>query len=149
MTWPATIRIREGEFPGTPAAAFEVGAALPELRFTITPDVIAEYVAAVDAHPSLLMHDGRPVAPPNVLDVYLMPAMYRRYPPIQGIVQAEVSWTWRHPIYADEATEIVVSGRIEERYQRRGKWFVVWSARFHRTDGVLLAEAVNRIYVPE
>ena len=58
MTRPGEIRVREGEMPGTPAAGFEVGAALPELRFTITPDVIADYIAAVDAHPSLLTHNG-------------------------------------------------------------------------------------------
>ena len=149
MTRPSEIRLREDELPGATSAEFEVGVALPELRFTITPDVIADYLAAVDADPALYVLDGRPVAPPNVLSVYLMPVLYRRYPPIQGIIQAEVAWRWHHPIYADEETDVVVTGSIVEREQRRGKWFVRWTAAFHRADGALLAEAANRFNLPE
>jgi len=149
MTRPSEIRIKEGETGGTRAADYEPGADLGELRFTITPDVVREYMAVVEADPSLYVRDGRPVAPPHLLCPYLMPVMYRRYPPIQGIVQADVTWSWRHPIYADEETEVVVTGRVTERYERGGRWFVRWTAEYRRADGTPLATATNRIHVPE
>ena len=149
MTRPSEIRLREGDVPGTNAAAYEPGAELPELRFTIRPEIVREYIATVDADPDLYVHDGRPVAPPHILSPYLMPVLYLRYPPAQGIIQAEVAWDWRHPIYADETTEVAVTGRVTERYERGGKWFVRWQAEFHRADGRLLATAANRICLPE
>jgi hypothetical protein len=149
MTRASEIRVKEGATAGTRAAEYEPGAELGELRFTITPAVVREYMTVVDADPSLYAREGRPVAPPHILCPYLMPIMYQRYPPIQGIVQADVSWSWQHPIYADEDTEVIVRGRVTERYERGGRWFVRWTAEYRRADGIPLAMATNRIHVPD
>jgi hypothetical protein len=149
VTRPSEIRIKEGEAAGTRGAQYEVGADLGELRFTITPEVVQEYMRVVDADPSLYVVAGRPAAPPHILCPFLMPVMYQRYPPIQGIIQADVTWSWHHPIYADEATEMVVTGRVIERYERNGRWFVRWTAEYRRADGTPVATATNRICVPE
>ena len=65
------------------------------------------------------------------------------------IVQADVTWRWHHPIYADEETEVIVTGRVTERYERNGRWFVRWTAEYRRADGTPLATATNRFHVPE
>jgi hypothetical protein len=75
--------------------------------------------------------------------------LYRTYPPIQGIVMAEADFSWRHPIYADELTEVVATGDIIDKYEKRGRRYIRWHGEFHRADGVLLATLVNAFHVPE
>lgn len=147
MTRPSELKPREDESPGTLPHQYRIGP-LPEMRFSITPEIVQEYMAAVDANPALYRVDGRDAAPPNVLAVYLLAILYRGYPPIQGIILTDVTWRFRHPIWADETTEIVGSGEVFAASMRRGKHFIRWRGRFTRADGVPLAEAVNTCYVP-
>lgn len=149
MTWPTEVKPREGDAPGTPSSGFEVGSELPEMRFTITPEVIETYLASIESDPSLYRLDDRAVAPPNVLAVYQLAVLYRKYPPIQGIILTEQEWTWQSPIWADEDTEIVARGRIEDVYEKRDKKFLRWSADFFRADGTPVASSTNAMYLPE
>jgi hypothetical protein len=139
MTRPSEIKPREDSTPGTPYAQFAEGRELGETRFTITPDIVEEYFRAVDADPALYVADGRQAAAPGVLFPYMTCALYRTYPPIQGIVMGEVEIEFHHPIWADESTEVVAKGR---RY-------VQWTEDFHRADGQLLARLNNTFHVPE
>ena len=148
MTRPIELKPREDESRGTLPEEYVVGTELPAMPFTVTPEIIDEYIAAVDADRSLYQIDGRPAAPPNVLAIYLLATIYRRYPPIQGIILTDVAWHFHHPIWADEDTYITACGRIEDKLERRGKHFVCWSASFRRHDGQPLAEARNTMYVP-
>ena len=149
MTRPIELKPREDEHPGTPWTAYQVGARTPDMDFTVTPAIVREYMEAIDADPSAYVVDGRPAAPPNVLAVYLLAILYRKYPPIQGIILTEVSWRFHHPIWADEDTEIVGRGEVTEKFEKRGKHFVRWKAEFRRRpDGLLLTEAANMMYVP-
>ena len=148
MTRPIELKPQEDEVAGTPPEGYTVGTELPEMEFTLTPAIVGEYIEAIDGDPSIYTVDHRPVAPPNVLAVYLLATIYRKYPPIQGIILTDVSWRFRHPIWADEETSITVRGRVDEIWERRGKHFVRWSACFTRNDGEVLAEARNTMYVP-
>jgi hypothetical protein len=149
MTRPSDVKPREGDQPGTPAADYEAGAVLPKLEFTVTPDIVDEYVAAIDSDASVYNLDGRRVAPPNVLAVYQLAVLYRRYPPIQGIILTEQEWQWHSPIWADEDTKIEADGKIVDIFERRGKTFVRWSAEFRRSDGTPIATSTNTMFVPE
>ena len=149
MVRPSDVKIREGATPGTPYADFEIGREFNEVRFLITPDIIEEYASAVEAERSLYVLNGREVSPPNVLFVYMTGVVYRTYPPIQGIVMADVDFLWRHPIYADESTEVVATGRGIEKFEKRGRRYIRWSGEFKRADGILLASIINTFHVPE
>jgi hypothetical protein len=149
MTRPSEIKPREDSVPGTPYGNFAIGKDLGETRFTITQDIVAEYFAAVDSDPALYSIDGRAVAAPQVLFPYMTCALYRTYPPIQGIVQGEVEIDFHHPIWADEATDVVVRGQVVDKFERRGKRFVRWQEEFRRADGQLLATLRNTFHVPE
>ena len=92
--------------------------------------------------------DGRRAAQPTVLAVYLLAVVYRKYPPIQGIIFTDVSWRFHAPIWADEDTEISATGVVKDKFEKRGKHFVRWSAEFRRADGELLTTATNTMYVP-
>ncbi len=132
MTRPSDVKIREGTTPGTAYAAFEVGRRLAPVQFTITPEIIREYATAVEADLAAYRLDGRPMAPPNVLFAYMTGVLYRTYPPIQGIVMAEADFRWRAPIFADVTSEIVASGEIVDKYEKRGRRYVRWRGEFCR-----------------
>lgn len=148
MTHPTEVKPREGDQPGTFAGGFTEGETLPELRFTITPDIVSEYVAAISGKPGDHVIDGREAAPPTVLAAYLLAVLYRRYPPVQGIILAKQEWQFHQPIWADEDTDVVAVGKIDHVSARRNKDFVRWSASFTQADGSPLATAANEFYVP-
>ncbi|MGE0658926.1 MAG: hypothetical protein AB7F36_02690 [Reyranellaceae bacterium] len=148
MTRPDQLKPREDSVPGTPYDGFEVGAALPELRFAITPAIVEEYFASVEADRSLYRLDGRQAAPPNVLFPYMTVPLYRKYPPIQGIVMAEVEFHWHNPIWADETADMVATGKVTEKFEKRGRRYVRWQADWKRADGTLMATMVNTFHVP-
>jgi hypothetical protein len=149
MTRPSEVKVREDSMPGTKWAEFEIGTVLPKVEFTITPEIAEEYMTAVEADPALYVVDGRKAAPPNVLAVYMTAALYQKYPPIQGIIMAEVEFDWMHPIWRDEATRVHLSGRILEKFEKRGRRYVRWEGRFERADGTPLAGIRNTFCVPE
>lgn len=148
MTRPIELKPREDESPGTPYEDYETGAPLPDMWFTVTPAIAEEYLQSVDGDASLYRVDGRQAAPPNVLAVYLLAILYRKYPPNQGLILTDVAFRFHHPIWADEDTEICGNGEVIEKIEKRGKHFVRWAARFTRKDGVLIATARNTVYVP-
>lgn len=148
MTRPSEIKIPEDTTPGTAFDAFEVGTDVASIEFDITPAIVEEYMSAVEAEKDLYTLDGRPVAPPNVLFVYMTGALYQKYPPIQGIVMAEADFRWHAPIWADETTRIRASGRITDKFEKRGRRYVQWSAEFSKADGSLVASLENAFHVP-
>jgi hypothetical protein len=149
VTRPSEIKPREGSVPGTPYAGFEEGATLSPVQFDITPAIVDEYFKAVDADPTLYVAKGRQAAPPNVLLPYMTCVIYNRYPPIQGIVMAEVDFAWHNPIWADETTQVVSTGRVLQKFEKRGRRYIKWEGRFDRADGTPLASLVNTFHVPE
>ena len=149
MTRPSDVKIREGTTAGTAYEAFVVGRKLEPVRFNITPAIIQEYAAAAEADTAAYRLEGRPVSPPNVLFVYMTAVLYRTYPPIQGIVMAEADFRWQHPIFADEDTEIVATGEITEKFEKRGRCYIRWRGEFRRVDGTLIATLINTFHVPE
>ncbi len=147
MTWPTEVKPREGDAPGTTFDEYEIGATFPELRFTLTPEVVRAYTLAIDADPDAVDADGRPTAVPSVLAIFLMAVMYRRYPPAQGGIMAGNTFRFHRRLPADRDTEIVADGRIEETFEKRGRRYVRYSARF-MADGELVAEAENTSTFP-
>jgi hypothetical protein len=121
MTRPSEIKPREGSVPGTPYDDSRQGAELDPVEFTITPALVDEYMAAASADPELYRVDGRQASPPNVLLTYMTAIIYRKYPPIQGIVMAELDVSWHGPIWVDESTEIKESGKVIDKFIKRGR----------------------------
>lgn len=149
MTRPSEIKPREGSLPGTVYKSFEEGAALGPISFDITPAICEEYFEAVEADRELYRVDGRQAAPPNVLLPYMTVPIYQTYPPNQGIVMAELDMSWSQPIWADETTHIVATGRVLSKFEKRGRRFVKWEARFARADNTPIATLINTFHIPE
>ena len=149
MTRPSDIKPREGSVEGTRWERFEEGRRLGPVRFEITPAICDEYMDAVQADRSLYRVDGRQAAPPNVLLPYMTVPIYQTYPPNQGIVMAEVDLSWSAPIWADETTPVVATGRVLRKFERRGRRYVQWEAEFARDGGQPFARLTNTFHVPE
>ena len=75
--------------------------------------------------------------------------IYQTYPPNQGIVMAELNMQWSAPLWADESTTIVATGKVLRKFEKRGRHFVQWEAIFCRTDGSELARLTNTFHIPE
>jgi hypothetical protein len=149
MTRPSEIKPREGSVPGTTYAQFVEGRELGPVRFQITPDICEEYINAVEADKQLYRVDGRQAAPPNVLLPYMTVPMYQTYPPNQGIVMAELDMRFHSPIWADETTDVVASGRVTRKFEKRGRRYIEWEATFRRENGPVIATLTNRFHIPE
>lgn len=149
MTRPSEIKPREGSVPGTLYDTYEEGKALGPVRFEITPEICEEYFEAVQSDRSLYRLDGRQAAPPNVLLPYMTVPIYQTYPPNQGIVMAELDLRCQSPIWADETTPVVATGKVLRKFERRGRRFVQWEAQFAREGGPVLARLTNTFHIPE
>jgi len=149
MTRPSEVKPREGDLPAALYKDWQIGAAFPELRFTITPDVIDEYMSVVSATPPAYVIDGRRAAPPNVVAIYLMAVMYRKYPPQQGGIMIGNTFTFHHPIWADEDTEVIGSGKLVDKYEKKGRKYICYTVEFTRADGQRLATIVHTSAFPE
>lgn len=149
MTRPSEVKPREGDQPAALFKDWQVGAEFPELRFTITPDVIDEYMSVVNATPEAYVIDGRRAAPPNVVAVYLMAVMYRKYPPQQGGIMIGNTFSFYHPIWADEDTEVIGTGRLEDKYEKKGRKYICYSVEFTRADGQKLTRILHTSAFPE
>jgi hypothetical protein len=149
MTRPSEIKPREGSVPGTLYATYEEGKALGPVRFEITPALCEEYFDAVQSDRALYRVGGRQAAPPNVLLPYMTVPIYQTYPPNQGIVMAELDLQARSPIWADETTPVVATGKVLRKFEKRGRRYVQWEARFAREGGPVLATLTNTFHIPE
>ena len=149
MTRPSEIKPREGEKPGALYVEWDVGTMLPPLDFEITPDICEEYALAVGGDPNGYPVDGRPAALPSVLAVYLLAVLYRKYHPQQGGVLIDQNFIFHHPIFADETTQLHAEGKVVEKFEKRGRRMIRWSAEFSTVAGQRIATATNTIAFTE
>lgn len=149
MTIPSSIRLKEGEQPGAPYAAFQVGATLGPLAFTVDGGVAEAYRELHGGDGPWYREAGGEdgaYVPTLVLALYLLPVLYQRYPPLQGIVLTHQQFAFHLPVRAGDA--LVAEGAVLEKYERRGRRFVRWQAAFRTPAGDLVAEARNTFMLP-
>jgi hypothetical protein len=147
MTRPSEIKPREGSIPGTRAGDFVIGERLPSLRFVVTAAIGAEYCSALGWVPMQLR--GRPFVPTTVLTLYQTAVLYRRFPPLQGIILRDQEWWWKGVIWADENTEIEADGQVLDRFERRDRHYIRWGADFRTSAGRELASSLCTLCIPE
>ncbi|WP_420226549.1 hypothetical protein [Pigmentiphaga litoralis] len=68
----------------------------------------------------------------------MMAVMYRKYPPQQGGIMIGNTFNFYHPIWADESTDVVGSGRLTDKYEKKGRKYICYQVDFHRADGTRL-----------
>jgi acyl dehydratase len=145
VTIPSTIRLREGEQPGTAYEGFEVGASLGPVEFTIDAGIADAWLELHEGDGAWYRAAGG-IVPSSVLSLYLLPVLYQRYPPLQGIVLTRQQFAFHRPLRAGEP--LTAAGRVVEKYERRGRQFIRWSAEFRTADGTLVVDAANSFMLP-
>src|SRR3569833_293674 len=120
------------------------GPELPPLPFTVTRDIVKEYMSVVDADPKNYVIDGRQAAPPNTLFVYMMAVMYRLYPQRQGGIMLGNTVEFHSPIWADEDTEVIGSGRVTDKCEKKGRKIICYDVDFKRPV-VTMIMSVNHL----
>ena len=148
MTRPSDVKPREDEKPGSEYSEWEIGTKLPDLAFEITPDICKEYAIAVGGNADGYMIDGRPAALPSVFAVYLLAVLYRKYHPQQGGVVIDTQFSFFNPVWADETTAINAAGQVDDKFEKRGRKYIKWSAVFSNGAGQKVASAQNTIAFP-
>lgn len=148
MTRPAEVRAKEDARTGTSFERYAVGERTGPLRFVLEPAFVDEFVAASGVDEALYRVAGRAAAPPQVLLLFLMGTLHRRYAPLPGTVMAELTLEPRAPIWRDEPTPLVSEGEILGKAERRGRRFVTWRADYRRDGGELVARVTNTFLVP-
>ena len=149
MTIPRTIRPREDEQPGTPFEAYTAGEPLGPLHFTIDAGTAEAYRELHGGDGDWYRNAGGdqgPLVPPTLIALYLLPVIYTRYPPLQGIVLTQQRFAFHRPLRAGDP--LVATGRVLETYERRGRQFVRWQAEFRTAAGDLAVEAQNTFMLP-
>ena len=149
MTRPSDVKPREGDQPAALYKDWMVGAEFPPLPFTITRDVVQEYQSVVNADPANYVIDGRQAAPPNVVLVYMMAVMYRLYPPQQGGIMIGNTIAFHNPIWADEDTDVIGTGRLTEKFEKKGRKYICYDVEFKRPDGTSLVSCSHTSAFPE
>jgi hypothetical protein len=149
MTRPAEVRRRENAETGARFQDYEVGSRTGELRFNLEPAFVDEYTGVAGIDESLYRVAGRSVVPPQILTLYLMGTLHRRYAPRPGIVMAGLTLSLHAPIWRDEATTIVSEGEILSKEGRGSRRFITWRAAYRREDGMPLATITNTFMIPE
>lgn len=149
MTRPSDIKPREGEQAAALFKDWQIGATFEAVPFTVTPEVVQEYAAVTASDLDNFVIDGRRAAPPNVLLVYMMAVMYRKYPPQQGGIMIGNTIAFHNPIWADEETEVVGTGSLTDKFEKKGRKYICYDVEFKRPDGTLLMQVNHTSAFPE
>lgn len=139
MTRPVEIKPRDSGRPGSEYENWVVGAPFAELVFEITPDICNEYAIAVTGRSDGYLIGNRRAAIPSIFGLYLNAVLLRMYYPPHGVM-VDTRFRFHLPVWADETTWVRATGRIDEKFEKRNRKYMKWSAEFiGRNDNMILS----------
>jgi acyl dehydratase len=120
----------------------EVGLHLGRHDYEITPEVVATYAEAVQDHNAWYTSAspfGGPVAPALIMhsEVYNFPGWYLRN--VVGNLHARQEWELFNPVMVGD--QISTYSNVVDRYEKRGRDFIVNEITVLREDGSLAARS--------
>jgi hypothetical protein len=123
----------------------EPGLDLGSRELVITPDWIQKYVDSIDGHNPWYTDDspfGGPIAPAAVFN-YEMELFEGWHPPdIKGrILATEETWEFHRPMRPGQ--RVLLKGRVQDRYERRGREYIAMEATAWDEQGRLLCRMVT------
>ena len=131
-----------------------IGAEFPPYEYELTPEKVQRYLEAVqDTNP--LYHDaaaaaesefGGLIAPPTIAATYVRNAYREVATSVPGTVHAKQAYRFFRPQRPGD--RLRVSARLEDRYQRKGRTYVIILADVTNQDGEKVLEAKMTIFLP-
>ena len=134
------------------AESLKIGDKVGEIEIQITDEMIDSYAAALeDSDPFFLKRNssGRRIAYPELLPKYAMEKLweeplFNRMPNIR----AKQAYTFFEPVMV--GVKYRATGYVKEKYEKRGKLFIVFEATFTDEDGKeVLKDKRTQLILPE
>jgi hypothetical protein len=118
----------------------ERGDVLGPCEYTLSPFVVREYSHAVELHHDIFQRAKGGFMPPTLIHLDKL-RLYRHACPKgtgpHARVHVEYDATFHHPVPVGE--KLRVGGVVSERYEKRGREYVLIDMELHRvSDGTLL-----------
>jgi len=136
------------------AETLQIGNLVGEVAITITEGMVDAYAAAVgDFNPLFMEKDasGRRIAHPELLPKFAMDSLWLPIFERMPNIRAKQAYTYLEPVRTGRTYRAV--GYVAEKYEKRGRLFVVFEAVFKDEKGeevlrdrrtqLVLAEAVT------
>ena len=79
----------------------------------------------------------------------MMAVMYRLYPPQQGGIMLGNTIQFHNPVWAGEDTEVIGTGRVTDKLEKKGRKLICYDVEFKRPDGTLLMSVNHTSASPE
>lgn len=120
----------------------DVGDEIGPLEYTMSPFVVREYCHANELHHAFFQGVEGQVAPPTLVHLDKL-RLYRHGCPKGTGPHARIHYQYDATIHAEvpAGERLSVSGKVTERYQKRGRDYVVMVIELRRAaDGKLLIE---------
>ncbi len=118
------------------ADALQIGEAVGEVSITITEAMVDAYAAAVGDFNRLFMEKdagGRRTAHPELLPKIAMETLWMPIFERMPNIRAKQAYTFLAPVRTGQTYHAV--GRVAEKYEKRGRLFVVFEAAFMDATG--------------
>jgi len=134
------------------------GLKFPEFKYTLSEDIIEKFIASVEESDPLYTDEdyarvsgfGHRIVPPTTISLYVTPSrvlktLNKKPPP--GSIQAGQRYEFLRPIQVGETVMVRVT--IDDRYQKKGREYVVMKGEAYNKDGELAAvSALTFIWPP-
>lgn len=120
----------------------DVGDRIGPLEYTMSAFVVREYGHANELHHDFIQGTDNPIAPPTLVHLDKL-RLYRHACPLGTGPSARIHYEYDATIYGEVRVgeRLKVSGAVTERYQKRGRDYVVMEIELKRAadDTLLIA----------
>ena len=127
------------------------GVKFPEFNYTLSEDIIEKFIASVEESDPLYTDEDyakahgfdHRIVPPTTISLYVTPSRVLRTinkKPPPGSIQAGQRYEFLRPIHVGETVTVRVT--IDDRYQKKGREFVVMKGEAYNGDGELAAVSI-------
>lgn len=130
-------------------ADVRVGEELESVTVEVTGDMVGEYGEILgDKNPYYARNEdfAGPIGPPSMASILASKPFDARYNPEPGGIHAKQEFEFHNPILP--GTEVRISGKVVDKYEKRGRKYIVFETRIEDEEGRLLVKSKSYSIVP-
>lgn len=130
-------------------ADIRVGEELEPVSVEVTEEMIKDYGELLDDRNTYYAENtdfGGPIGHPSLASLLAFKPFDKRYPPEPGGIHAKQEFEFHNPIRPGVMTRI--SGKIVDKYEKRGRKYIVFESRIEDQEGKLLVSSKTYSIIP-
>jgi acyl dehydratase len=129
------------------ATDITVGTQLAPVTVELTAEIVREYAEVVGDTTSWYREAfDAPVAPPAFLSILAGKPLDATYEPVPGGIHASQEFELLRPLLI--GSQVTVTGTVVDKFDKRGRTYVVVETAYHDQEGNLLARGRSESIVP-